>query len=177
VVVAELGVVVVLDDERAGALCPREQGTPATSAENRTRRELVRRSDKGRVALEAVDDEPLLVYGLSHELESARPDPGVLRRMGRILDSDSCGATSGEHAQEHIDALSSPLDDDDLLRLGDHPSRLREVRGERLAQARLASRRAIVKRLVTSSWPTFVDALSHSRRGKRVTSGVVGVRS
>ncbi len=80
----------------------------------------MRRRHEHGVGAEAGDDHPVVVDGLSDDLEAERVDALVLRRVRRILDCDAGGAARQENAQQQVHPLRRPLHDDDLLRLGDH---------------------------------------------------------
>jgi hypothetical protein len=64
----------------------------------------------------------------------------VLRRVRGIFDGDPRRSPPLETAQDQIDALRGPLDDDDLLRVGDHTTRATETVGKHLAQSTLSAR-------------------------------------
>src|ERR1700694_5621954 len=88
-VVAELSVVVVLDDEAAMCACPRDQLTAPVLAQHTAGGELVRWSDQHRVGVEAADGHSLVVDRLRDHLQAGCE--GALTRGGLrwVLNTDT----------------------------------------------------------------------------------------
>ncbi len=89
-VVAVLGVVVVLDDQRVPLLGPAQQRGPPLGAEHDARRELVRGRDEhgAGVVRERVDHDALRVDRHRHGLEPAARQQGADLRVPRVLDRE-----------------------------------------------------------------------------------------
>ena len=88
-VVAELAVVVVLDDEAAGAFRPAHDLEPASRAERDADRELVRRGEQYRIHVpEAVDHRAARVDGDGDRREARGTDDLAVRLVPDLLDGD-----------------------------------------------------------------------------------------
>ena len=174
-VVAELGVVVVLDDQAVAVRRPGEELAPALAAEHDAGGELVRRRYERRVGGQLPDDHAVGIELARHELEAERPDLLVQAVVRGVLDRDAPPSARGEDAQQQVHRLGGALDDEDLVGIGDDAARASEVVGERLAQRVLAARLAVAERerprlpggLLDAAEPEAQRKERHVRRRRR----------
>ena len=122
-VVAELGVVVVLEHQRARALRPCEYRRPRRRRQHAARRPLVRRREDEDVGVQVrhrVHADAVLPHRHADHLQVERlPDrPGVVDRRG-ILHGQPPRAAGGEHAREQVDRLRVAVRDDHRVGVGD----------------------------------------------------------
>jgi hypothetical protein len=81
----------------------------------------------------------MVVYGLRDHFKARRLNALASRGLGRILNGDASSAARPKDAHNKINALRSSLDDHDLSRVGDDPSRAAEMIGECRAQEALTT--------------------------------------
>jgi hypothetical protein len=136
-VVAQLSVVVVLDDQRAAPSGPGGERLPPLAAEGGTARVGVRGCDEERVDARVVERlrvESELVDGDRDRLQSACADRISVPGVARLLDGDAVRAGAAEDATDERQPLHEPAADDDPVGGGDGAARAAEVVGQRLAQ-------------------------------------------
>ena len=142
-VVAVLGVVVVLDDERLPLARPAQHGGAALGREHRSGGPLVGgREDQGVGvrAVERVDADAVFVDGHADDLQ-----PGRARERKRVVvcrrvfEREPPRAGARERLDEQRDALGVAVADHDVVRPGRRASHAIEVRRERLVQRRGAA--------------------------------------
>jgi hypothetical protein len=129
-VVAELRVVVVLDDERVGLAGPRDQGVPAFRCQHHSGRPLVsgRRDDgPGTAGGERTDVEAVLVdgYGHGHHAGPASHGNRCVVAVARILERDHADAGPAQGAQRQPEPFGEPAAHHDPLGAGRHRSHRR----------------------------------------------------
>ena len=181
-VVAEVAVVVVLDDQPVHGPRPVEEfGAPPRGVGD-SGRELVGRRRHHRPypgRPQRPEGEPLLVqrqrYGAQPgrrvQRRRARGCPGPRRRRSRIPRACSTNPS-------RVVACATPGDDHEALRVGDHAPAPGEQRGQRGAQPGQSARIGIAQRLVRQlaraprRW-----AAAHAARGNSDRSGVPGTKS
>ncbi len=132
-VVAELRVVVVLDDQRARPRRPVREGRPAIGRQHPARRVLVGGRDDDAVdveALQEIDPQAVLVDGDAHRVEAGRGERRPVLGVGRVLDRDHARATRPHRPRGEREALREAAADDDVHRVGGGPAGPVEVRGE-----------------------------------------------
>jgi hypothetical protein len=144
-VVAELGVVVVLDDERITLARPVEQLAASGAAHDDPGRELMGRGDENGVRVESVEAKPFAVDRLGDGLQLIEPEAFRLAVERRIFDRDTPRAGEPQQSREQVDPLGGAGDDNDLLRCCDHAARSSQLVGERLAEQPLAARLGVVE--------------------------------
>ena len=118
-VVAELGVVVVLDDERSGVLGPGHERLAARAVEGAAPRVRVRRGDQDCVGAGICQRgwvKPALVDRDRHGFESCRLDRGAMPGVAWLLHRDALCARASEHAAEEGQSLREASADDDSVR-------------------------------------------------------------
>ena len=148
-VVAELAVVVVLDDQAAGVERPLDNLCSPSRRERHSERELVRRGQEHGVSgselahpgAALVDRErrqrqPILRGGLARAL------------LDELLDREGRGAARPEHPAEQPEPLREATADDDVLRAGANAASPAQVVGERAAQLRQPARIRVTERVV-----------------------------
>ena len=147
-VVAVLGVVVVLDRDRAACPQPGEQRRPPLRRQHGAGRVLVRRRDDDRVGAggrQRVDAQPAVVDRHGHGLEpGARDDQRAA--PGRRAPRPPRGARpGGQREADDAEPLRVAAGDDDPPRLGDHAAHAAEVLREGRAQGVDAARVAVAE--------------------------------
>ncbi len=134
-IVAELTVVIVLDDESARAFRPSHDLDPARRAERDAGRELVgRREQYGIDRLEAADDCAVRVDGNRDGGEAGGTDDVAVRLMSDLLDRDGLGAARRQGAAGEPEELSEAARDHHALGRRDDAAHPAEVLGERRAE-------------------------------------------
>jgi hypothetical protein len=136
-VVAQVGVVVVLDDERVGRARPGQQGAPAVAVECRAARERVRRRQQhgAHVLLRELPDvETARVDGDRHGLEPGERQRVAVRREARVLDRDAARAGAVQRTSEQRDALAGAATYEQAVGIREHAADAAEVRGQDAAQ-------------------------------------------
>ena len=115
--VAELGVVVVLDDDGVPLARPVEQPRTAGERHAHAERELVRRRDvdQPRVVRDRLDDEPFVVDRYAGDARPVRAQQHGGRRVARVLD-DGAVARPQHHPGDQVDGLLYAVGHDELLR-------------------------------------------------------------
>jgi hypothetical protein len=119
-VVAELGVVVVLDDGPPAALGPVDEGGPPLGRKHRAGRVLVDRGDDHRPGVrgdEPVDPETVVVDGDRPPFEPGGRDRRPVFRIRRVLDRDRPDAPAAEGLGREREALGEARDDDHAVRI------------------------------------------------------------
>jgi hypothetical protein len=144
-VVAELGVVVVLDHQRITPACPVEQLAASGAAHDDAGWELVGRGDENGVRVEPVDLKPFAVDRLRDGLQVIEPEAFRLAVEGGIFDRDTTRPGEPQQSREQVDPLRGARDDNDLLRRRDHAARSSQLVGQRLAEQPLAARLGVVE--------------------------------
>jgi len=144
-VIAELSVVVILDDQPAVRARPGDHVSAPLPAQDTASWELVCRRDEDSVGVETVDDHPLVVDRLRHHIKPDCVDALTRRGLRRIFNGDAGGTAPSEHAHDKIDALRGSLDNHDLGRVGDDPARAAEMIGEHLTEDALSARLAVIE--------------------------------
>lgn len=120
-VVAELGVVVVLDHEPSGRAGPADEGRPAGRREHDPGRVLMGRGDQdglGRRRGEGRDVDAARVHGDGQELEPGAAQQRQLPDAGRVLDGEHAVAVLGQQPEQDREAVRDPVGHDDLVRRG-----------------------------------------------------------
>ena len=137
--VAELAVVVVLDDRRAVAFRPGQQGHPPPQRHRHPERELVRGADGDQpgVGRDGLDHQPLCVDRHRGHLGSERPQQPSRRPVPGRLHGDPV-AWLQQHPGHQVDRLLGAVGDHDVPGVGLHPAGQADVAGDRLAQGRVA---------------------------------------
>ena len=147
-VVAVLGVVVVLQHDRAAAGGPLDQRRAPLRRQHHAERELVGRRGEGRVRrerLEHVHAQAVPVHRHGHDLQPVRRELLAARRAGRVLDADPAAALGDQGAGQERHALSHPGGHDHPFRVAGHAAYAAEVAGEGQAQLGRAARIAVVE--------------------------------
>ena len=147
-VVAVLGVVVVLDDDSAGACGPVDQRGAALRREHHAERELVRRRDERGVRgerLEHVHAQPGVVHRHRHDLQPVRGQLLAAGRVRRVLHPDAAPAAGDQGAGEQRHPLRHAGGDDHALGVAGHAAGAAEVAGQRDPQLGSAARVAVVE--------------------------------
>ncbi len=147
-VVAVLGVVVVLDHQRAGVARPRGQRGPPRRLEHDAGGGLMRRRDEHGVGTRRRhrgDVDAALVDGDRDDLHAAVGDQLARARVAGILDRDPPGAARAQDAADHRHRLGDAAADDDPLRRGLHAADAAEVAGERRPQPRVPAGRRVAE--------------------------------
>ena len=148
-VVAELRVVVVLDDVRVRRARPREQLQPPPQPHHDAGGVLMRRRRvrEPRVSRRAREVEPVVVE--RHRDEPAARSAGRVQHRGvaRIFDGDRFAGID-EHVGDQRERGARAFDDDDVVCAQRHAARLPQVRRDRVAQRAVAALIAVAARLV-----------------------------
>ena len=150
-VVAELGVVVVLDDEPIRSVGPRDEVRATLRRHHRTRRELVGRGHDDGGRAERVERVRPDTLAIDRHADHAQPDRlrgGPAGRLGRSLERDLRRATGQEHPRDEVETLGEALGDDHPLGLDADAANPAEVATERSAKLDAAAVIAVVERLV-----------------------------
>ena len=147
-VVAVLGVVVVLDHQRAGVARPGgERGAPRR-LEHDAGGGLVGRRDEHPVGAgggDRGDVDAALVDRHRHELDAAVGDQLARAGVAGILDRDPPRAARAQHAPDHRHRLGDPAADHDPLGRRLHAADAAQVGGERRPQPRVAAGRRVAE--------------------------------
>jgi hypothetical protein len=135
-VVAELAVVVVLDDEPVRRLRPFQELEPAGEARHRAERVLVGRRHHREPRLGCQhppgrDRDPLAVHRHRRQLQSRRQQRPARRRVAGVLDPGPLAGIGRRHGGDH-DGFQRARGHDHLPGLGCHPARRPEIGRERL---------------------------------------------
>src|SRR6266540_7158552 len=118
-VIAELGVVVVLDDEHAAAVCPGRECLAAGAVEGAAARIRVRGSNKSCVcaAVRQCDQiESALVDRDWHRLKPNRLDRAAMPAVARLLDGNASRSRSPERTAQQRQPLREACADHDAVR-------------------------------------------------------------
>ena len=148
-VIAELGVVVVLQDGGVAGLRPGRDRPPAVRREDDAGRRLVSRGEHHRLGagpLQRGHVDAVLVHG---DGDAAQPPPaGAQCRVdvAGILEGDDPGAVAGERAQHQVGALREAGADDDPLGVGGRPAYAAQVARQHLPQLAVAAGVAVAQR-------------------------------
>ena len=150
-VVAELGVVVVLDDEPVATTRPGDELGPAIGRHHGPRRELVGRRHEHRVPgglVESVGPQTAVVdrHRLDRQTGSRDGLPRVRLRRGLARDRPRTAGT--QHPAQDVQRLGEALRDDDPLRLGADAADPAEIVAQRRPELRTPAVVAIVERRV-----------------------------
>ena len=137
----------------------REDHTFRAGGRNRENRKLVRRRDEHSVGVKAADDHPLAVNRLRHHLKAVCRDAIARRCLGRIFNGDAGSPARLERTHQKIDALRGSLDNHDLGRVGNDPTRAAEMIGEHVTQGTLSASVPVVE----DGRPTTGDTLRGSK--------------
>ena len=146
-VVAELAVVVVFHQHRAGAGGPLGEQPAARRRERHAERELVcRGQQRGACPAEhrAVRHRAVRVDRQRGETQAARDD-GAMFRKAAGFHRHGARAAGPQHLGEQAEAVPEAGADDDQVRVGGDPPRPREVARQGLAQPRQAPRVRVVQ--------------------------------
>ena len=171
-VVAELPVVVVLDDQPSTRACPVGERTPPLRVQGHPGRVLVRgREDDGRrVAQPPYRSAPFIDLHRSHG-SAVVPHHVPVEGQAGVLHGDHSGV---QHAREEREPLHVPGGDDDPLGRRDHPARPPQVPRQRRPQLDPAAWVPVVVRQGGrgSRWPGAARAArpppgTYRRRGCR----------
>jgi hypothetical protein len=151
-VVAVLGVVVVLDDDRAAPGGPAEHGRPVAGGQHRTGGPLVRGRQHDGVGagfLQHVHPDAVAVDRYPGHLEPGRPRgrQGVVSGGG-VLEREPLGTRGGQHPDEQGDALRVAGADHDLVGLGQGAADPVQVVGDSGPQLRYAAARQVAEQVV-----------------------------
>jgi hypothetical protein len=137
VVVAELGVVVVVDHVAAGSACPGDRGRAALGPQQGARGELMRRTEHHRLGAgvrEQVRLRAVLVHGERDDAQAGGGRYVAMPPVARVFHRDLRDALGVEHAGDQREPVGEAGAHDHELRIGHGPARTREIGGERLAQ-------------------------------------------
>ena len=138
-VVAELGVVVVLDDQRAAADGPVDEGGATLGREDGAGRVLVGGGDDDAVDVETVEQvhpHPALVDRHADRVQARSCQRRAVLGVRRVLDGDPARAGGTHRARGQREPLGEPRADHDVGRIRAGATRTVEVCGERDAQLR-----------------------------------------
>ena len=138
-VAAELGVVVVLDDQTSPRSAQAISAARRSAFSTTPRRELMRGRDDHRVgaaALELVDVEPVGVDPDRGDLEPRLLDDQAVGVPARILERDPLDPVLAQPPADQREPLAEAGADDDVLGVGRRAADAREVAGERTRAAR-----------------------------------------
>jgi hypothetical protein len=130
---------------RARETCPPEQPEPAREAERHAQRVLVRRREDHRASSGCARDphgdvEPMIVDWDRHRSRVRSDNRASRAEVTGILHPHVVGGID-DQPQDLVERLLRAGRDEDLLGAAAHAARGRDVRGDRLAQRALASRR------------------------------------
>ena len=153
-VVAELGVVVVLDHERVSSLGPLEQGGSALWGEDDPGRELVGGRHEYRVDVRSVerrDVDALVVHGDRRGRQAGAGHDLADHGMTGVLDADRLAAKPSQDGAEQANCLGETAAHEGVLGPTRNSTRSAEVGDERSAQRRRATNVAVGELLVRRS--------------------------
>ena len=142
-VVAELGVVVVLDHDPVAAACPVDQRRAPLGREHRARRVLVRGGEEDRPGVEPLERGGVGAVSVDRERHGLEPGAGEGARQtrpARLLDGDAPDAAGREQAPQEREARPEAAGDQHLRGLCLQAAAARERLGHGVAQFRLAER-------------------------------------
>ena len=144
-VVAEVTVVVVLDDESAARNSPVEKRTPSSGGERDAERELMIRADDHRrdVVGEPLDAEAVRVDGHRHELEAGGAKDAGPPAVARILDRDPRRSRLAQHRGDREERVRRAGKDAGAIGGCEDAARAREERREPAAKRNRAIRLAV----------------------------------
>ena len=172
-VVAELGVVVVLDEDAVALARPGDRVAAAGRGEDDAGRGLVRRGEDGRAHVGAGVAQPRAVRVHGHG-DGAQPGPLGDRRpvlVARVLEPELRVPGPRERLEDEVQALREAAADDHLRRLDGRAAHAAQVGGDDGAQLRPAGRVAVAGRRQRRAAPTSASAHIQSRIGKLAMSG------
>ena len=179
-IVAELGVVVVLDDEPIGGARPLQQRSTAGGREHDAGRELMGGRDEHRVGSrlrERDDVDPVAVDGHGDDLDAGLPPGHDGVAQGGVFDREALLAVGDERRADDVEPLREALHHHQAPRARHDPARTAESLCQRRAQRFPSVVVAVVEAGVGAFRSARSSARGHSRRGTSVTSGVVDVKS
>ena len=145
-VVAELGVVVVLDHQRAGRARPLEQPDPPVGRERGAGRVGVRGRQQHGPRVQPGQPRRLDAAAVNRDRDRLEPGRLMIRavqREARVLHRDPGHAALRQRAAQQHQALREAAADHHLIRRGAHAPDPAQVRGERGPQFRLPARRRV----------------------------------
>ncbi len=168
-VVAQLAVVIVLEDPRSGAPRPLDERGPSLRRQRHAERHLVRRGDEhpgeALVRGELIDVDAAAVDGHGHEFEAAGDQRRAVQAEARIFDGDAPAALR-EERRESPQCVGDAARDDHLLRASDR--RRASVRAARRApHAMRRGPRGRARRGRPHRWPAAPRAPPRPRPGGR----------
>ena len=131
-VVAELGVVVVLDDEAAGAA--QRRARRGAQGEHDAGRALVGGGGEHDRRVERVDIEAVRIDGHAGERPCPRREHRAMRRKARVLHGDRARAATGERPPQQRQPLGGARAHHHRVRIGHHAAHASQVSGELAAQ-------------------------------------------
>ena len=147
-VVAVLGVVVVLDHQRAGVARPGGQRGPPRRLEHDAGGRLVGGRDEHGVGArrdDGADVDAALVDRDRHDLDPAVADQLARARVARVLDRDPPRAAGAQHAADERHRLGDAAADHDPLGRRLHAADAAQVGGQRGAQPRVPAGRRVAE--------------------------------
>src|SRR5205823_148749 len=142
--IAELAVVVVLDDPGVVARCPVEEGYAPLETERGAGRILMRRRDVGesrarRAADADVDAHSLAIDRHGRDRRAGEIERSARAEVARVFDPDGVAAIEQQHG-ERVQRLLRAVEDDDVIRLAADAAELREMSRDRRTKCRQAAR-------------------------------------
>ena len=145
-VVAELAVVVVLDDQAVGVDRPFDRAPAPLRRERDAKRELVRRREQdGTGAPEPIDDRARPVDRKRREAHAGRSGDVAVQQVAVGLDRERVHAALALHAAEQRKRLHEAGADDDPVGRDADAADAREVSGQGFAQLGAAARVAVAE--------------------------------
>jgi hypothetical protein len=120
-VIAELGVVVVLQDGSVDFGCPCDQGMAPLGCQHHPGRPLVRRGDddgSGAGSMERVDVEAVTADGHGNRMHPRAPNQLVVLAGPGILEADPLDARAPKGGQGQHESLAEAADDHCVFRVG-----------------------------------------------------------
>ena len=136
-VVAQFGVVVVLDQEALSSAGPGDRRRAPLRVQDVAERELVRGREHDRAGVclaEEVGPRAALVDGEWDDAQARGGGDVAVQRQAGILHRDAPAALRIQDPREQREPVAEARTDDDELRVGDRAARAGEVGGERLSQ-------------------------------------------
>lgn len=174
-VVAELAVVVVLNDDRIASPGPGEGGVAAARGQHGAKRELVGGSDHGGTgSFDRREVGAFVVDGNGHDVETCAGSDTAKLGKSVGLDGDDRRPPVLEGAAEQSERLSEPRTDHDPRRISAHTSGPAEVDGQRLAQLARAAGVAVAEVGVGGVSPRPATGGQPRGAGKRGEVGTAG---
>ena len=134
---AELAVVIVLDDPSTRATCPIEELESPASGHHNAEGVLVGRSDVDQPGLRGngVDNDALVVDRNADDTETLKAEQLDDRRVARLFHRDHCPRVE-HYAGDEVNRVSRAGGDDDLIRSRGHASGTGHPGGQSSAQLR-----------------------------------------